>query len=723
MTRFSIRQTLQRQLLIFAFFMGLAALALNRLILHLHEWVAGGNDIFVDYHHAYWNYWWIRKALTTPGLEVYHTNYVLFPYDNNLAFHTLAPFWFPLWALLEPVTNAFVAMNTILWLGLALTGYVTYLFLREQGIDHRPALVGGALMALLPHFINGAGQSLPVYVAGFWLSIPFMLWSRVHKTGKLGWAVALGIVFWLMLMTDLSLLLYMPFILLPYALYTLYQTPRLRLILLGIVPFVVLLALGWFIAPLRPMLDFDRDNLSPAALEATKRFSMPLEGFWQGGGQHFGLGLVFTGLTLLSIVTPSKDRERWLWLAIGTMPILLCLGPDVTILGVEIPLPYRLLHEISGGVFRMVMRFAPAGVLMWLVFIGRTWTPRLRGYSLRQQSLIAALLVVAVLLDLRTLQPFQARPPVPAYHLYEDIGKEPYDILVVNVPISVSSGWIIHGNFSEAEFYALTHGKRTINGLIARVPDWTYEFFLHDPTIGWLGGFHPLEPDTVRAQLAEYAELWDMGYIAVHQNYLNPAVGQAEEIIGFLNSLDYLCPVTVERDVVLYRTSAHPDFDQCPPRRLPEVAPGAYEIDFGMPGDELFIGQGFHRQEIIGGPSARWLGAQGSPETTVYIDLPPSAYTLTLEATAFNEARKVRLLAGETEIGTFEVQPIGYQTFTFDLPAELVGVGEPFALRLQTSGAISAEEAGLSGDPRPLSIALNWMRFAPPESADRPESG
>jgi hypothetical protein len=467
-------------------------------------------------------------------------------------------------------------------------------------------------------------------------------------------------------------------------------------------PFAILLGLAWFIAPLRPMLDFPRDLVSPADVEGTSLFSLPLSGLLRySGSTDKAIGAVITLLTLGSLLRHSGDRERWLWFVLGITPILLAFGPEVS----GIPMPYRLVHGLMGGMFRAPVRFAPVGVLMWLVFITRTWTPSLANLRRHTKRLaIATALLLLILADLRVMQPFPAGPPVRAYEFYAEMGADEEDYLVMNVPVSVGSGWIIHGDFAEAQFYALTHHKRTMNGLIARLPGDTYGFFVNDPAIGWLGGFRPLLPDPVRDELAELGAAWDLGAIAVHQDKLEPA--QAAEIIGFLNTLDYLCPVTVEGEAVLYRTAFHPRPD-CPPRRLPELTPGSWEINFGLPGDELFIGTGFYGQEIIGGPPARWLGRADHAE--IFIDLPPASdYLLTLDATAFQQEQRVELHANGTSLGDMVITADGYQQYSLTIPAEMIG--DDGGLHLE----IFYEEAvrGISDDPRPLSIALTRIEFA-----------
>src|SRR5258708_13335685 len=120
---------LKRQIGAFAFFVLLACLVLDWLLFHATTRVPG--DSMTDYFHFHWNYWWIRHALTTPGLNVYLTNFVLFPFQNNLALHTLAAFWFPLWAAVEPFFGTLVAVDVIFVLAFALALYFTSFLLRS----------------------------------------------------------------------------------------------------------------------------------------------------------------------------------------------------------------------------------------------------------------------------------------------------------------------------------------------------------------------------------------------------------------------------------------------------------------------------------------------------------------------------------------------------------------------------------------------------------------
>ncbi|MBN2304013.1 MAG: hypothetical protein JXQ72_06025, partial [Anaerolineae bacterium] len=67
-------------LIILLFYILLAALALYNPILHLDTHLTGDPPPpTTDFYHTHWNYWWMRHALTTPGLSVYETDYVMAP--------------------------------------------------------------------------------------------------------------------------------------------------------------------------------------------------------------------------------------------------------------------------------------------------------------------------------------------------------------------------------------------------------------------------------------------------------------------------------------------------------------------------------------------------------------------------------------------------------------------------------------------------------------------
>ncbi|MCA9903787.1 MAG: hypothetical protein KC547_08025, partial [Anaerolineae bacterium] len=137
---------------------------------------------------------------------------------------------------------------------------------------------------------------------------------------------------------------------------------------------------------------------------------------------------------------------------------------------------------------------------------------------------------------------------------------------------------------------------------------------------------------------------------------------------------------------------------------------GVYEIDMGMPGDERFIGWGWHWQEDIGATRWRWTGEY--PTSKIYVDLPPGTYQLELAAQAFWEPRQLSIAVNGQRLDesmTVSTDTLGVYTFT--IPADLVGAGQQIELELSYDKTIIPAEIGQSADPRKLAIAVDWIRF------------
>jgi hypothetical protein len=725
--------SVKRHSVAFGVFLLLACLMVYWPLFHLGTHIP--SDIYLtDYFHFNWNYWWMRHALAA-GQTIYQTNYVLFPYVTNLGYHTLMPFWYPAWALLEPAIDTLAAMQVIMLLATALTGYAAFLLLRREGVSAGWSLVGGVIYQLSPAMYAALLVTTPNYLNFFWPPVQLLIWGQVTKFADvpsrrwrgIAWAVVQGLALYAMLMTDTQFVLYTALLLVPYGLLTLVRAggwaARGRLALLGMLAIGIALLLWWFAGPLPYMLSFDRAALAPPPPEEAYR--IPFPGGYVSRDMNYTyvitLGWLVLPLVFVSLLPNLFDRRRprdrrWFWLLVALPPLFLSLGASITVGDAVIPMPYRWLHEALGGMLRSAHRFGMAFILPAMIFVGLTWTPILRTWPVARR-LVPVVLLLLALLDARLFWPMPIQPVVPYYEFYERIGAEqgvPYDDeVILEVPVAAGSGEIWVGEFDQlkTQFYGITHGKRMVNGLISRVPiDHFWSLRTDDPLLSWLGQRRFLEPELARAELERIIFDWPVGYIIVHQDLIGREGPTVQEVIGWLNAqADLLCPVWVEGDAVVYRTAWHPD--GCPPRTPPEVEPGVYQIDVGSPGDEQFIGWGWHWPEAVSGLTLRWTGEY--PQTHVYVDLPPGDYDISLSAQSFWEARKLRLLLNGVplEPGEVALPPGGLATYTFHAPADLVGDGQHLTLTLDYDGWVVPLEAGQSADTRKLALAVDWVRF------------
>jgi hypothetical protein len=715
-------KTLKLHIAALIFFAALSCIAIYQPLFNAATHT--GSDFPTDYAMMNWNFWWMRHALTTPGLSIYETNFLLFPAQNNLAYHTLTPFWFPAWALLEPFTGTLVAMNIIFVIEFTLAGYVCWLLLRRERVPTGLALAGAAVFQLTPATLLAVMVSHVNYVSIFWYPLQLLLWGQVARgvsRGERGvfWATIQGLAFYGMMMTDLQHIIFLSVLLIPYGLWTLIQMPgwtaRIRLAGLGILALAVMVALLWFAGPLPYIFTFDTENLSPMPIADARGIPFP-QGYlmrfetWQ---RRISLGMfVLPGLLLSLLASLTllrrkiRDSGRWFWLAMLILPLLLSAGPTIMFGNTAIDMPYTLMHRLFGGLFRVPARFAPVIVLPALIFIGRTWRPIFPRHVWLGAALI---LIVSAELILYGQMPIQ--PVTRPYTFYETMGAESYNYVVVEVPVAGGSGEAWVGNFRamETQFYGITHGKRMLNGSIARVPlDHFWHWLTDDPMLSWLGQRRFLEPDLIEPQLQQRIFDWPIGYIVIHRDLVGREAIANQEIIGYFNSLpDLLCPLWIEGDAVVFRTASHPD--GCPGRAPPEIEPDVYQIDIGAAGDEHFIGMGWHRQEVIAGLPMRWAGQE--PQTHLYVDLPPGTYQLELTAQAFQRDRELEIQVNGESVGATTVPVDGLAPLRFTIPADLIGDGQHIDITLIYDSADRPVDLGLGEDTRKLALLIDSVIF------------
>jgi hypothetical protein len=660
-------------------------------------------------------------------------------------------------------------MNTVMVAASALTGGLFYLLLRREGVNQPLALAGGAILQLTPAMLFSAWLTNINYLSLFWYPALLLLWGKVAESpvsnrsnphpkslslrardfkhqavllplalrerglggeGTQGmkrslYPILFGIALYGMMLTDYQHALFVAFLLVPYGLWTLARR-GLTPILYGLLSLGVALTLLWFVGPLPYLLTFDRSTLSPQPI--ANAFGIPFSAGYVSRLSPYTRALSLGALPVLATAAAlllkvarrapaPAARPHWLWLWLAIPPLILSLGPSISIGETQIATPYVVFHNLFGGLFRVPARFAPVVLIPLLIFAGQTLSAALRGR--RIHPILWSTVLLLVFADSRLFEPMPLRPLPTVYSFYHDIAREPYEYVIVDVPVAGGSGEAWVGEFPpmETQFYALTHGKRVVNGSVARAPLASFWHWLYDDALlAWLGGRRYLEPETVRAQLAARIDSYPIGYIVIHQQYIGRQGPTVQEIVGYFNQLDdLLCFYTAEGDALVYRTGWHPDGCDALGRTPPQTEPGVYQIDIGTPGDERFIGWGYHWAEQVAGLTLRWTGEY--PQTDTYVDLPPGSYDLTVSMQAFWETRRVSLEINGVAVGdAVEVGTAGLAEYTWTLPAAAIGDGRQMQVGLIYDNVVVPAEVGQSGDTRRLAVAVDWLRFTRKET-------
>jgi hypothetical protein len=746
---------LTRHLVILAFYGLLALLVLAAPLFHIGTaMVWDANPLTTtDFYHFHWNYWWIRHALTT-GLNVYETSYVFAPATSSLGLHTLAPFWYPVWALIEPAFGTIAAMLGVYFVALVLNGYVFHVFLEVMGSKPGFAFVGGVLLMGSSVMLESIRWTMVSLMGWFWLPLVIVLWVRIVRALPFGifWCALLGISLWAMILTDLQYALFLAFLFLPIVLWSMVHVrmsartwfPALRLIGFGTAALLLALMLLALTGTLSAVLSFDRSVLATTPAERAPDIRFP-DGYLLRLEQGISLGVLTLPLMLAALwifltkrsapqsgMKPASDLKipSWLWLFISLPPLVLSAGDAITVAGAVIRMPYLFLHDVLGGTFRYPERFANVFLIAACAFalpVLSKWLQHVTQGHAGQQLLrivaVGSLLLVAIA-DTRLLEPLPLKPIPPVYAFYRAMGEEPYDYVVVEVPTAGASGEGIVGRseWAAAQFYGMTHGKRMINGHLSRVDPWRFLYMeTSDPMLAWLGQRRYLEVDLVREQLAERIYSFPIGYMVIHERWLPENDSTLQEIVGFLNAqTDLVCLHWIESDAIVYRTAWHPE--GCAPRIPDEVQPGIYEIDIGSSADQRFIGWGWHWRESVGGMQWRWMGEYprlggdtipvgGFLHSDLYLELPNGEYTLLIEAQAFASRRTLNVLIDGSLIGTASVEPGTLQEIRFTIPDRLAASGHIMQMRFTYDDVARPADIDGGSDGRRLSVAINRIRF------------
>ncbi|GAB4448686.1 MAG: hypothetical protein Kow00120_18870 [Anaerolineae bacterium] len=707
-----------------ALYAATTVVAMWALFANLGTAVPGGQD--TDYNSTHWSLWWFRFALSR-GWDPMFTDWVLFPLEHNLSIHMLTPSLFPAYALAEPLFGRVAAVNLISMGIVTLSAYMMFVFVRghlrlrraPNWADDALALVSGFVFGFLPYQISHAALSHLNLTPIFWVPLILWLWDRA-ATARAGlrrvvWAAAMGVALWGAWLTDLQYLMWMPLVAGLYGLYLLARAEnhRARLALVGLaaLALAVTLALGSVI-PLPALRQVDSSQFAPADLYVARFLSMPLGALLLAPGPEdrgFGRWLVLLTVASVLLVAVLRrrrampgatwDAERWVWLLTAVTPLVLALGPDITVGEQVIPLPYRILHDAMQGQYRNPVRFVVPGVFGLILFCALSWRPvlaRLRRPAARAG--LVAVVLAAFTLDLGLLQPFPVLFP-PDYAIYHEIGAEPGDYVILEVPVGVHSGWTGMGDGKRLQYYAPDHQKKLVNGSISRIPWQDHDFYADSRLLSWLAGDADFDTQAAPRELAQAVEEWPVGYVIVHPDLIPEA--RLPEYLGFLNVEQSVCFYKAEVGLFIYRAHWHPE--GCPPRTPPQDASGAYVIDLGAPGDEPFFGEYWYWQEDVGGVMARWAG--GNEASRLRVMLPPGrAYEVTFVAAGYGARRRVQVNANGVTLGAFDLPAsAGWSEHTLALPAEVVGDGDLLLVLVHGAPA-------LAGD-RPLTAAYDRIIF------------
>ena len=273
----------------------------------------------------------------------------------------------------------------------------------------------------------------------------------------------------------------------------------------------------------------------------------PLHPFW--GNFSFNLTKHFSGLfqetvmfpgytvlllTLFSFFKAKKESFIKFWVLMLLISTILTFGPFLHINGrdhflssqISIPMPYLLTYYLPFlSAVRIPGRYGVMAMLFFAILLGyslKSLFSKTKKYSLLWKTAI----IFIILFEYLPL-PFPLISDMKIPSVYERIKNEPGDYAILNVPL----GWRAKGtyhlgyNLTRFQYYQTFHGKRILDGMLARTSQKNSDYFSGIPIIKSIISLEydkPLAPETIerdRKVVDEFLDFFNIRYIILDEVY------------------------------------------------------------------------------------------------------------------------------------------------------------------------------------------------------------
>ena len=584
----------------------------------IKDWYPGDGDPW----HYLWGFWYFKQAFQTS--HPFWTELVFYPLGFQIPFLTGVGVILLPGALLAPFIGLTLTYNVLWVLSFVLAGYAMYLLAQYLFRDRVVAFFCGQLFMFSSYRMLHGREHLPLLMASCLVPLFVLLLCKAaaQPTMKrcVGAAVVLAVSAGVSWYCTIGLSIYLGVFVLtvvrdrPWAFgWSQARALSVALLVLAVTasPFVLPMA----ISPVR-------DSILTRALAESTAYSADLVAFFVPSPTNpvFGkwteaiyarftgnpyeqtvyLGYVLLGLALWGMLHTAREKTRLSVAAAATF-FMLALGPFLHINGQErfsvdgeplsFPLPYLLLRFIPfvNGM-RVPSRFVELVVLSLIVLAGYGLSSLCARVAARRwrYALVGGLLVVAAI-ELASVPFPVVSTQVP--RIYREIAtvREPFTVL--ELPLD----WRI----IKYHYYQAIHGKRLIAGHPVRTREKYSVYpaglplfpFLKEPKL-------LLEreiPSDTRLDAERLVAFFDVRYIVIHRQYLDPRVFDALDrfVSGYFPHGDRW----TDGDVVAY------------PIHLGEspaaLWPDDYMIDFGANRAYVVL-SGWSVNERWGDTTAQW---------------------------------------------------------------------------------------------------------------------
>ena len=513
-----------------------------------------GRFELTDTTETVWSIGWMHAALSQGG-DIWHTDRLFYPFGADLRFNVFGSLQglmaFPFVALLGVVG----ASNLVIILTMFLNGVFAYLLVWKH-TDHETA----ALLASTCHILSlvvvwhfSAGRNA---LPAVWVVSASLLFLRSLLKSPSAWnGFLFGSSLILALFTDLQVALFACMWALLYAV-AYFSGDGIKLLRPLIVPFLIAITMFTVASAvvLSPAISLMNQVGFPVpTLDNVAFYAFPISDFVSPARIPFIYGFDFLLFAILAVVLFRWRGVYRFWLVGSLIFLLLSLGPYLK--PTQLPLPYALASLWPPLLnFRAVYRFAIPATLGLTLVTGYALASLLPRTPIKGVAFLACMVFICLRLAYTIhVQPFETQV-YPEYAFYSDIARDTEDYVILEIPFGIRSGFDQIGQGGERlQYYQAIHGKKILNGSLARLPSSLFDFYRTHPLLLFFSG----DPSVDRSRLGEdFLDVltWTKArYILVHGSLLT--FEQAFEIESFLAGQERVTRIGVEDDLVIYRVT------------------------------------------------------------------------------------------------------------------------------------------------------------------------
>jgi hypothetical protein len=547
------RRRLRAHLAAFASYVVVATIVTFPLVTRFSTHFPGGpND--TDVFGFLWNNWWVYHAIVHLHAKPYLTTYIFAPYPIDLRLHTFGLLYGLLSIPLMPLLGPVGVLNAQVVLTIALNGYSSCRLTQYLSGHLGVGFLAGLLVASTPAIDFHLGVGRPS-CAALWPAICALYFGlRLLETPAVPVAAALAVSLVATLMADQQIALFCTFwlvLLAGHAVLTRRREVMDRRFLILAAGAAVLPSIAAYLLYYVPLAR-DVGYTVPGALEAIN-YSIPPYIFADPAFM-WGIYGIALPLALLSLLRTARWPELWPW-ALGSLGfVVLTMGPVLA--GTDVPLPFALIRKLPGlSQFRTPYRFQIPAVLGMAVTVGLALSrvaKSLDARSARRFLLLVGVLIVGDTIAHRLVRGFSIQT-MASEPFYADIAQDPRDCLVLEVPFGIRTGTDRIGSGEVLSFYQPTHGKRAINGFVARAPIAALSYYRGSPALMTLAN-ETAPPGDIDADLTMRMKELHVGFVVVHPQMVGP--DRLPQVLEFLGRAGDLRRVPSSGDLVVFRRSS-----------------------------------------------------------------------------------------------------------------------------------------------------------------------